>query len=164
MRTTLFVFYLAVASWLAAVPALAQDAGTFRTGFVLLSDYAHLESHGGTRASAGPLEGGGFILESSAAPWDTGAIGRVSCVAFVRTDADGANLTGYCNMTDTGGDTWFGQTRRRDFNPSGGGDGVLEILGGTGKYAGIKGSCAYTVGALPDRWLTVKAACDWKRE
>lgn len=164
MRTALVAFCLAVAPWLVAVPVLAQDAGTFRAGFVLLSDYAHLESHGGTRASAGPLEGGGFILESSGAPWDAGATGRVSCVAFVRTDADGTDLTGYCNMTDTGGDTWFGQTRRSEFNPSGGGDGVVEILGGTGKYAGIKGSCPYTVGALPDRWLTVISTCAWKRE
>ena len=164
MRNTLVAVCLAVAPWLVAVPALAQDAGTFRGGFVLLTDYGHLESHGGIRASAGPSEGGGFILESSAAPWDAGAVARASCVVFSRTDADGPNLTGYCNVTDTGGDMWFVVARRRDVKPSGGGDGILDITGGTGKYAGIKGSCPYTVAALPDRWLAVEVACDWKRE
>ena len=50
---------------------------------------------------------------------------------------------------------------RENMNADGGGAGETMMLGGTGKYADITGSCAYTVSILPDNWKTTKITFDW---
>lgn len=44
-----------------------------------------------------------------------------------------------------------------------GGPGTMEILGGTGVYTGISGSCTYDVGYMPDNWFAMIADCTWQR-
>ena len=39
----------------------------------------------------------------------------------------------------------------------------MEILGGTGVYAGISGSCTYDVGYMPDNWVAMIADCTWQK-
>ena len=149
---------------LVAAPALAQDTGTFRSVVVLLNDYTTLDHHAGVRVIAGPIEGVAVTVESSAAPWVAGSSSRVSCVAFARAGTDRLNLEAPCNVTDSDGDTWFAHSTREEMNAAGGGAGKTVILGGTGKYAGITGSCGYTVASLPDNWQTTTITCDWSRE
>jgi len=152
------------AAGLVAAPALAQDTGTFRSVVVLLNDYTTLDHHGGGRVIAGPTEGVGVTVESSAAPWVAGSSSRVSCVAFAQAGTDRVNLEAPCNVTDSDGDTWFSHSTREEMTAAGGGGGKTMILGGTGKYAGITGSCVYSVTGLPDNWQTTAITCDWSRE
>ena len=151
------------AAGLVAAPALAQDTGTFRSVVVLLNGYTSLD-HAGVRVIAGPTEGVGVTVESSAAPWVSGSSSRVSCVAFARAGTDRVNLEAPCTVTDSDGDTWFSHSTREEMNAAGGGGGKTVILGGTGKYAGITGSCVYSVTGLPDNWQTTAITCDWSRE
>ena len=151
------------AAGLFAASALAQDTGTFRSVVVLLNNYTSLD-HAGVRVIAGPTEGVGVTVESSAAPWVAGSSSRVSCVAFAQAGTDRVNLEAPCNVTDSDGDTWFSLSTREEMNAAGGGAGKTVILGGTGKYAGITGSCGYTVTGLPDNWQTTAITCDWSRE
>ena len=44
-----------------------------------------------------------------------------------------------------------------------GGSGSQEIEGGTGKYAGVTGSCPYTTSYLPDGWLVSRRSCEWRK-
>ena len=62
--------------------------------------------------------------------------------------------------TDTSGDQWLTVSKR---STGGGGGGMVELLGGTGKYAGITGSCSYTVKYLPDDWASVEMNREWSR-
>ena len=156
----------AVASLLAlgfvAAPAHAQDAGTLRAIVVLLNDYTNLD-HAEVRVTGGPLDGVAVTVESTAAPWIVGSSSRVSCFTFARAGADGLDLEAPCNITDSDGDTWFAVATREEMNADGGGEGEAMMVGGTGKYADITGSCAYTVTRLPDNWQTTTITCDWMR-
>ena len=40
----------------------------------------------------------------------------------------------------------------------------MEIMGGTGAYESISGSCTYDVDYLPDDWLVMIADCTWQRQ
>ena len=52
-----------------------------------------------------------------------------------------------------------------DTEAGGGGTGVWKFLGGTGKYAGVAGTCEYSVEYLAENW-TVNTArhCKWHRQ
>lgn len=150
------------AAGLFAAPAHAQDAGTLRAIVVLLNDYTNLD-HADVRVIGGPLEGVAVTVESSAAPWIAGSSSRVSCLTFARAGADGLDLEAPCNITDSDGDTWFALATREEMNAEGGGAGEAMMVGGTGKYADITGSCAYAVARLPDNWQTTTITCDWMR-
>ena len=59
----------------------------------------------------------------------------------------GMDLEAPCAAPDASGDKSFALSKRSagDTETGGGGDGRQEIVGGTGKYAGITGSCTFTV-------------------
>ena len=148
------------ATGIVTAPAHAQDAGTFRTIVVLLNDYTNFD-HAGVRVMGGPVEGVSVIVESSDAPWVAGSSSRVSCLTYALAGEDGLDLEAACNITDSDGDTWFALATREKRNADGGGAGETMMLGGTGKYADITGSCSYTVASLPDNWQTTMMTCDW---
>ena len=52
---------------------------------------------------------------------------------------------------------------RRRLLVGGGGKGTQTLIGGTGKYAGITGTCEYTVEYLPDNRIVTQGSCDWQR-
>ena len=141
-------------------PARSQEAGagTFAAIVVLQNDYASIGFAGGATILAGPLEGVGVMTETTGAPFDAGS-SRVSCVTYAEVAADGISLEGPCVVTDADGDRWFTVVTRE-----GGGKGESSIRGGDGKYAGIVGSCQYSVDNLPDRWQTTTVTCAWSRE
>jgi len=58
----------------------------------------------------------------------------------------GMDLEAPCAAPDASGDKSFALSKRSAGDAeTGGGDGRQEIVGGTGKYAGITGSCTFTV-------------------
>ena len=144
----------------ASSPARSQEAvaGTFAAIVVLQNDYASIGYAGGATILAGPLEGVGVVTESSGAPFNVQS-SRVSCVTFAEVTADGISLEAPCVVTDVDGDRWFTFATRE-----GGGKGQTSIHSGEGKYAGIAGSCEYSIENLSDRWQTTTINCEWRRE
>ena len=63
------------------------------------------------------------------------------------------------------GDQLFMNNNRSvgDTNAGSGGTGVSEIVGGTGKYTGVKGSCTYTVTYLPGSRVAAINKCKWSK-
>ena len=39
----------------------------------------------------------------------------------------------------------------------------MEIVGGTGAFEGVSGSCTHDVSYLPDDWVVMIADCIWQR-
>jgi hypothetical protein len=50
-----------------------------------------------------------------------------------------------------------------DVSAGGGGKGTQQILGGTGKYDGMTGSCDYMVNYLPENFGVTQANCRWQK-
>ena len=148
----------------AAPGALAQDSGTFHVIVVFTHDYTSIE-HATATVFGGPLQGVSVVLENSGGPWVAGAKSRHACLLFGQRRVEGVDLKVPCTDTDAAGDQWFTLSRRRagDVDEGGGGDGMLELMGGTGKYAGITGNCSYTVEYLPDDWASLGMHCKWNR-
>ena len=148
----------------AAWAAAADEGGSFRIIRTFLQGYTTIE-HGDVRYTGGPSEGSITVLESSGGPFVAGTHQRITCVVFARSTEAGIDLDAPCTVTAPSGDTWYSHSKRRSGNveTGGGGPGTLEILGGTGVYAGIGGSCTYEVGYLPDNWVATLADCTWQR-
>ena len=148
----------------AAWAAAAEESGSFRIIRTFLQDYTTVE-HGDTRYTGGASQGSITVLESSGGPFVEGTHQRIACVVFAKSTETGIDLDAPCTVTAPSGDTWYSHSRRRTGNveTGGGGPGTLEILGGTGVYAGIGGSCSYEVGYMPDNWVVTLADCTWQR-
>ena len=149
----------------AAPGALAQESGTYRAVTTLTVDYTTIAHAEGAEVFGGSLQGVSVIVESSGGPWVEGARNRRTCVVFGRRLAEGVNLEAPCTLTDESGDQWFTVSKRTvgDVAVGGGGGGLIQLLGGRGKYAGITGSCSYNAGYLADDWLSTEMNCEWSR-
>ncbi|MDE0048130.1 MAG: hypothetical protein OXU19_20080 [bacterium] len=150
---------LAPASW----PALAEE-GSFRLLASYSQDYMTID-HTDGQVSAGSLKGTFTVLESSGAPFMEGTHSIALCVVFVRTSEAGFDLDAPCTMTDGEGDRLYLDARRSsgDIEAGGGGEGRFELLGGTGKYAGIGGLCPYETAYLPGERIVTERDCTWRR-
>ena len=148
----------------AAHAAAAEESGTLRIIRTYVLDYTTIE-HGDARYTGGSLEGSVTVLESSGGPFVEGTHERITCVVYGKSTEAGIDLDAPCTMTALSGDTWYTHSKRRvgTVDTGGGGPGTMEILGGTGVYAGISGSCIYDVGYLPDNWVAMIADCTWQR-
>ena len=149
----------------AAVPALAQESGTVTYLSSYVRDYTTIEL-GDFEAFGGPLRGTTTILNSSGGPFVEGENSLITCLVYGKRTAAGVELESACESTDSSGDLWFTLAIRGagDVEVGGGGLGRRELLGGTGKYAGVTGSCTYTTHYLGnDRTVTV-TTCDWSMQ
>ena len=140
------------------------DEGSFHILRSLERDYTTVD-HGSVQFIGGTLKGTGTVLWSSGAPFVEGAHFTVSCVVLVRTSPGGVDLQAPCLMTDGEEDRLYAAATRRagDIQAGGGGQGQLELLGGTDKYAGIAGSCSYETAYLPDGYAVSLSKCSWHR-
>ncbi len=143
----------------------AQESGSFRILQSYVQDYTTIEHAGGT-VTAGTLVGTSTVTESSGPPFAEGVTDIAKCLVYVRTPRDGAvELEAACTVTDGAGDEMYLLARRRDGSiaAGGGGAGVFEILGGTGKYADVSGECPYTTQYHPEDHADVSGKCTWQR-
>ena len=148
----------------AAHIATAEESGSVRIIRTFVQDYTTIE-HGDSRYTGGPSEGSVTVLESSGGPFVKGTHERITCVVYAKSTEAGIDLDAPCTITAPSGDTWHTHSKRRagTVEAGGGGPGTMEILGGTGVYAGISGSCTYDVGYMPDNWVATIADCTWQR-
>ena len=144
--------------------ALAAESGTFAFHESAVHDYSTMK-HADADITVGPLRGTATILKSSGGPFKEGANFGAMCLVYVRKTEKGVRLEAPCAFTDASGDKIWLLARRSmgDIQVGGGGRGVQSIVGGTGKYAGVTGSCPYRTDYLPDKWLVSKSTCSWRR-
>ena len=144
--------------------ATADEHGSLRFIRTFVQNFTTIE-HGDARYTGGPSEGSLTVIESSGVPFVEGTHQRVTCLVYARSTLAGIDLDAPCTMTASSGDTWYTHSKRRTGNveTGGGGPGTMEILGGTGVYAGISGSCTYDVGYMPENWVATIADCTWQR-
>ena len=166
LRTRVIAVALAtVFGLLGAAPTLAADeGGTFSVIRSYVRDHATLEHAEGT-ISTGTLEGTVTTHASSGEPFTQGEHSLIRCVFYAKSTAEGVSLEAPCTTTDESGDRWYTLSRRSagDIAAGGGGEGRWILMGGTGKYAGVTGTCTYDTSYLTqDRVVTV-GTCAWER-
>ena len=129
----------------AAYAAMAEESGSVRIIRTFVQDYSSIE-HGDARYTVGPSQGLVTVLDSSGGPFVEGTHQRITCVVYARSMDAGIELDAPCTVTAPSGDKWYSNSKRRAGNveTGGGGPGTIEIVGGTGAYAGISTAVAPT--------------------
>lgn len=143
----------------------AAESGTFRSIATYLHDYTSFGFADQT-ITGGALEGVSTIIESSGDPFVVGAHSRITCMVYAKQSEAGLELESPCVTVNAVGDKLFtlGKRTLGDIGESGqGGEGRGQLLGGTGKLAGITGSCSYETEYLADNWIVTIVECEWER-
>ena len=157
---------LAVSGVLCAAPgAFAQESGSFSVIATYVRDFTSIEHADGVYFG-GSMEGSTTTLASSGAPFVEGGHNLSTCVVFGKRAAAGLDLQTACTITNASGDTLYLTAERRagDVEAGGGGQGELELAGGTGVYAGLAGRCGYQTDYLANDQVITTTDCTWHRE
>ena len=166
LRTRVMAVVLAtVLAFLGTAPTLAADeGGTFSVIRSYVRDHATLEHAQGT-ISAGTLEGTVTTHASSGEPFTQGEHSLIRCVFYAKSTAEGVSLEAPCTTTDASGDRWYTLSHRSagDIAAGGGGEGRWQLMGGTGKYAGVTGTCTYDTSYLTEDRVVTVGTCAWER-
>ena len=163
LRLTTVAAFVAVILTVAPA-AFAQESGSFRS----LRSYQHTYitvDHGDRTFTGGMLNGTRTIIESSGGPFAAGAHSVSQCLVFSRSADGGISLEAPCTDTDVSGDIMYTRAVRKqgDVTVGGGGEGVWELLGGTGAYRNITGSCSYDTEYIEGAFAVILADCAWSR-
>jgi len=147
----------------AAQAATADESGTFRSLRSYHYDYLTID-HDERTFTGGVITGTGTVIESSGGPFMEGTNRYSECLVFSIRSEDSLSLQAPCVDTDTSGDILYSRAVRGegDVSAGGGGAGVWELLGGTGKYAGVTGTCSYETEYL-EAVLVTFADCTWSK-
>ena len=140
----------------------AEESGSFRALRSYVRDYTAIE-HGEGKITGGTLTGTSTVLQSSGGPFIEGVDEFAKCLVYAKTSQAGVDVDSHCTMTDSSGDSWFVAGKRRAGNIQKGGKGDFDLIGGTGKYAGVTGSCTYVTEYLPGVHIVSTADCVWQR-
>ena len=149
----------------AAPSAFAQESGSFSAIATYVRDFTSIEHADGTYFG-GSMEGSVTTLASSGEPFVVGGHSLSTCVVLGKRSAAGFDLQSACTITAASGDTLYLTAERRagDVEAGSGGQGELELAGGTGVFAGLAGRCAYQTDYLANDQVVTTTDCDWQRE
>ena len=144
--------------------ALAGETGSFRSIASFVRDYTEIDHAGGT-IIGGTLAGVSTVLESSGAPFVKGGHSLAKCVVYAKRWATGMTAQAPCTLTDGSGGKLYYMSKRSvgSIEEGGGGKGGIELLGGTGRYAGVTGNCTYEVDYLANNRHVAVTDCTWRR-
>ena len=149
----------------AGIPAgrMWADSGTYESVNTFTYNYVTFE-HGDGSITGGPLHGVTTIINSSGGPFVSRRSSTFVCLGFVKKSSAGIDLEAPCTVTDSNGDKAFSVFRRKagDVDSGGGGQGRTELIGGTGAYSGVTGSCTYKVEYFPENRAVTQAKCRWR--
>lgn len=156
-------YCLAVAALLVAQSAMAES-GTYESVVSLTTEYTKSE-RGDETVTGGSSSGTSTVIKSSGGPFVEGSSSLYGCIVFARKSTAGLDLEAPCTGTDTSGDKIFSLAKRKvgEVIPGGGGTGKSELQGGTGKYAGITGSCTYKIDAPSANRVVSISKCQWQK-
>ena len=155
---------LAAVTMMAAQAAFSDESGSYRSLRSFHHDYITID-HGGQTFTGGMARGTRTIIQSSGGPFVEGANSYTECLVFSTSSEDSISLEAPCTDADASGDVMYTRAVRNEgtVGAGGGGEGVWELLGGTGKYADISGSCTYTTEYLEGGVALVHADCAWSK-
>ena len=143
----------------------AAESGTYRSVLAQLHDFTSFEFADQT-ITGGAAEGVRTIIESSGGPFVVGEHSRATCMAYGKQSEAGLELEVPCVLINAMGEKLFMLGKRTQGGIGGagqGGEGSAQLLGGTGKFAGITGTCSLETEYLADNWVVVFMACEWER-
>ena len=148
----------------AAQAVAGGESGSFRYVASLVHDYTTLE-HAGQTVTGGPLHGTFTVTGSSGGPFAEGQNAVAACFVYSTKSEAGMDLETPCTNTDASGERWFLMATRKagDVQVGGGGEGRQELMGGTGKYAGLSGACTYTASYLSEDLVVSQGRCEWRK-
>lgn len=162
-RRALAVPVVFLAGLLLALPQVAlAESGTVEFISSFTTHYITFE-HGDETVIGGPIEGTQTVSASSGGPFNVGDSRTLECLVFAKKTARGIDLDAPCASADSSQDKMFILSRRKAGDMDTGGQGRSEIQGGTGKYAGITGSCTYRTTYLPKNRATTITKCEWQK-
>ncbi|MDE0098035.1 MAG: hypothetical protein OXM87_00170 [Truepera sp.] len=141
------------------------ESGTFRSIVTQLHDYTSFEFADQT-ITGGAAQGVVTIIEGSGGPFVVGEHSRITCIAYAKQSDAGLEIESPCVTINAMGDKqfWLAQRTLGDIGGAGqGGGGSAQLLGGTGQFAGITGTCSYEAEYLEDNWLVSMLECEWER-
>lgn len=148
---------------LAVASAALADTGTYEAVYSFAANYTSFE-HGNGTVTGGSNRGTTTIIGSSGGVFVQGQSSAQECVILAKKTSAGIDLDSECTVTDVSGEKIFSHAVRRSGETThGSGAGTNEILGGTGKYAGITGHCTYTVQFVPDNRGVATSKCQWQK-
>ena len=149
---------------MAGASAAADESGSFTALASLVTDYTTIEHPGGTIVGGGSA-GTNTVLESTGGPFAEGEHSNVNCVIYGKRSAAGLEIEGPCISTTAAGDKFYLVSKRSagGVEEGAGGAGLLELLGGTGKFAGVTGACTYQAAYLAQSRVVTMIDCEWKR-
>ena len=144
--------------------AAAEESGSFRVLMSVVYDQTTID-HAGAKVTGGSSTGTSTVLQSSGGAFAEGATHLLTCVIYATVSEADSDIRAVCTIIDASGDSWFAQAMRSagDVEEGSGGAGRWELVGGTGKYAGLSGSCPYDVQYLPGNRLVLIADCTWQK-
>ena len=148
----------------AAQTAAADESGSFTALASLVADYTMIEHAGGAIVGGGSA-GTNTILETSGGPFAAGEHSHVTCVVYGKRSAAGLALEAPCTSTVAAGDKFYLMSKRSSggVEAGAGGAGSLELMGGTGKFAGVTGTCTYETAYLAEGRVVTMSDCKWQR-
>ena len=143
-----------------------SEEGSYEYSYVGSHNLAKVKTLNGS-ITVGKLEGISIIMESKGDLYQIGQNSENICIILSKREAMSKNseLEAFCESIDleTGDKTFAYNIRKEGTADSGSkGRGKQTIVGGTGKYKGIRGECNYTVKYLPNNKLTTVGKCDYK--
>jgi hypothetical protein len=138
------------------------DNGSFETVASFTTNYTKLEQ-GEQVVTGGSIHGSVAVVRSSGGAFAEGTNCVLDCIVFAKKSDSGLELEAPCVNTDPSGDKLFYVSRRKAGDLTVGGEGIQELKGGTGKYAGLSGSCRFRTEYLPGNQAVTRQQCQWQR-
>ena len=155
--TTLFFIYI--------LNAFSEE-GSYEYSYVGSHNLAKVNTLNAT-ITGGKLEGISIIIKSKGDLYQVGQNSENTCIIISKRETMSKNseLEAFCvyRELETVDKTFAYNIRKEGTADSGSkGRGKQTIVGGTGKYKGIRGECNYTVKYLPNNKLTTVGKCEYK--
>ena len=153
-----------VALYLIAPMSSYAESGTMDFLASFVANYAKSE-FGDTTVTGGGSSGTITVTKSSGGPFVEGTSGLIQCIVFAKKSPAGMDLEADCPATFSSDDTILYVSKRRsgDVVAGSSGEGTTQIIGGTGKFAGMTGQCKYKVDYLAGNRVVSINKCQWNR-
>jgi len=163
MRAT-FVFANVSIAALAYVGSACAEDGTVDLAVTTVRVLSTIEMGDSTFYSGGGT-GALSVTRASGPPFVADTAAGTQCVQHSRKTPTGFELEANCVAAFSSGESLWIRFRRKSGDLAGGtsASGIEEIIGGTGKFAGISGECDYRVDNLPNQWNVSFGKCRWHR-
>jgi hypothetical protein len=105
------------------------------------------------------------FIKSSGGPFVEGASGNAQFASFSKKSPSSFDLEADGIVTFSSGDSLQLLFKRRTGDLAAGtaGEGTLQFIGGSGRFAGVDGQCKYKVENLSANWQVTIGKCQWSR-